>query len=108
MSWDDLDTNKYAWPSFEEAEADPAAATAFLQKVLNYRREARSVVEQLINDTPMQWPIKKDSFWWVIMMGIEHERIHLETSSVILRQADLSVVQKVGAFPRCDLGRFHE
>jgi 5-histidylcysteine sulfoxide synthase len=35
-------------------------------------------------------PIKQDSLAWIIMMGCEHERIHIETSSVIMRMLPLS------------------
>jgi len=107
MSWDDLDSNSYVWPSGAEAREDEQRATEFLQKVLNFRHEVRELVDGLIKTRPMEWPVQKDSFWWVIMMGIEHERIHLETSSVIHRQADLSIVQAVPTFPLCDQGRFH-
>lgn len=29
---------------------------------------------------------------WIILMGIEHERIHLETSSVIIRRLPIEEV----------------
>jgi len=108
MSWDDWDSNSYVWQSGAEARADEARAAEFLQTVLDFRRDVRLLVDRMIRTQPMEWPIKKDSFWWVIMMGIEHDHIHLETSSVIHRQADISVVQPVGAFPICDRGRFHK
>lgn len=31
---------------------------------------------------------------WVIFMGMEHERIHLETSSVLIREMDLEFIRK--------------
>ena len=39
------------------------------------------------NHVPIAW----ESPAWMILMGIEHERIHLETSSVLIRQLDLSL-----------------
>ena len=36
----------------------------------------------------MDW----DNPFWIVMMGIEHERIHLETSSVLIRQLPLDQV----------------
>mmetsp|Transcript_62363 Transcript_62363/g.135381 ORF Transcript_62363/g.135381 Transcript_62363/m.135381 type:complete len:1087 (-) Transcript_62363:4-3264(-) len=107
MSWDDLDPNSYVWPSGKEAREDPARALAFLQKVLNFRRDVRVLVNDLMAKQPMEWPIGKESFWWVIMMGIEHENIHLETSSVIHRQATLEHLRKVPAFGSCPQGIFH-
>ncbi len=38
-------------------------------------------------------PIDWNHPWWAIIMGIEHERIHLETSSVLIRQHDLDFVK---------------
>src|SRR5687768_5175301 len=78
MSWDDLDTTHYDWPSVEEVRA--------------YRRRMREVVDRLIRETPLALPVGWDSPWWTIMMGIEHERIHLETSSVLIRQHALDYV----------------
>jgi 5-histidylcysteine sulfoxide synthase/putative 4-mercaptohistidine N1-methyltranferase len=78
MSWDDLDTTHYDWPSVEEVRA--------------YRRRMRETVDRLIRETPLTLPIEWDSPWWTIMMGIEHERIHLETSSVLIRQHALEHV----------------
>ncbi|MBA4142345.1 MAG: 5-histidylcysteine sulfoxide synthase [Nitrosospira sp.] len=79
MSWDDLNTIHYDWPSVEE--------------VRTYRNTVRRVVDKLITDTPLTLPIGWDSPWWTIMMGIEHERIHLETSSVLIRQHALEYVR---------------
>jgi hypothetical protein len=46
----------------------------------------RAAVDKVITETPLTGPITWDSPWWVVLMGIEHERIHLETSSVLIRQ----------------------
>lgn len=75
MSWDDLDSNHYDWPSVEE--------------VRRYRDKVFQLVSQLIDDMPLELPITQDSLAWVILMGCEHERIHLETSSVIMRMLPL-------------------
>ena len=72
MSWDDLNENHYEWPSVKE--------------VTLYRQQVRDKVDQLINEAPLTLPISWGSPFWTIMMGIEHERIHLETTSVLIRQ----------------------
>ena len=79
MSWDDLNTTHYSWPAIEEVRA--------------YRKTVRGMVDRLISETPLTLPIGWDSPWWTIMMGIEHERIHLETSSVLIRQHALEHVR---------------
>lgn len=78
MSWDDLDNRNYNWPKVEE--------------VREYRKEAKELILKLIDETPLTMPIGWNSPFWIIMMGIEHERIHLETSSVLIRQLPLDEV----------------
>lgn len=78
MSWDDLDNKHYNWP---EVEA-----------VREYRNTAKEKILQLIDTMPLYLPIDWDNPFWIIMMGIEHERIHLETSSVLIRQLPLDEV----------------
>ena len=87
MSWDDLNDTSYNWPSVAEVKA--------------YRNKVRAVVDRLITHLPLNLPITWQSPWWIILMGIEHERIHLETSSVLIRQHDLSYVQKHPAWQPC-------
>lgn len=72
MSWDDLNEQHYEWPAVEA--------------VKEYRKRVRALIDQLIDETPLTLPVDWNSLYWVIMMGIEHERIHLETSSVLIRQ----------------------
>lgn len=79
MSWDDLDTANYDWPTIEA--------------VRHYRKTMRNIVDKLICDMPLTLPITWESPWWAILMGIEHARIHLETSSVLIRQHALEYVQ---------------
>jgi len=79
MSWDDLDETNYPWPTVTE--------------VRTYRTEMRRVIDQLIDTLPLELPIHWDHPWWPILMGIEHERIHLETSSVLIRQHALHFVK---------------
>ena len=75
MSWDDLNTAHYDWPG--------------VGTVREYRAAVRARVNEFILSMPLELPIRQDSPAWVVLMGIEHERIHLETSSVIMRQMPL-------------------
>jgi len=75
MSWDDLDSTHYDWPQ--------------VQQVRDYRQKVYQLVHQLIDTMPLSLPITQDSLAWIILMGCEHERIHLETSSVIMRMLPL-------------------
>ncbi|UTV29724.1 5-histidylcysteine sulfoxide synthase [Photobacterium atrarenae] len=78
MSWDDLDSRHYDWPAVADVKA--------------YRKQVASLVNRFIDTMTLKLPITADDPAWVILMGIEHERIHLETSSVIIRQLPLSDV----------------
>jgi len=87
MSWDDLGTSNYDWPSIEE--------------VRSYRKTMRSIVDQLINEATLTLPINWDNPWWIVLMGIEHELIHLETSSVLIRQHTIKHVRPHPAWEPC-------
>jgi 5-histidylcysteine sulfoxide synthase/putative 4-mercaptohistidine N1-methyltranferase len=76
MSWDDLNRAHYDWPSVDA--------------VRRYRRAVRERVDGFIQSMPLELPIRQDAPAWIVLMGIEHERIHLETSSVIMRQMPLA------------------
>ena len=89
MSWDDLNDAHYDWPKVEE--------------VTEYRNQVRAAIDQLIDDTTLTLPVDWNSLYWVIMMGIEHERIHLETSSVLIRQLPTDLLdQKHPAWAICE------
>ncbi len=87
MNWDDLDENNYQWPQVPAVRA--------------YRSEVRGLVDELITTLPLTLPITQESPWWIILMGIEHERIHIETSSVLHRQLPIEMVKSVPNFPLC-------
>ena len=87
MSWDDLDATHYDWPTVDA--------------VREYRKQVRQCVDHLIQTLPLQLPIDWDHPWWVILMGIEHERIHLETSSVLIRQQRLDLVRPHPEWQAC-------
>jgi len=80
MSWDDLNHKTYEWPS-------PAT-------VKSYRDKTRILVDNFIRTCDLSLPINWNDPMWIIMMGIEHERIHLETSSVLIRELPLHCVRK--------------
>ncbi|MEM8780936.1 MAG: 5-histidylcysteine sulfoxide synthase, partial [Cyanobacteria bacterium P01_G01_bin.49] len=62
--------------------------------VWNYRNQAYTIILDLINKTPLNTPIHQNHPLWALMMGIEHQRIHVETSSMLIRQLPLEKVQR--------------
>lgn len=93
MSWDDLNTDHYDWPSIAEVQF--------------YREQVRDIVDNLIRTLPMDQRLGWESAWWPILMGIEHENIHTETSSAIFRQVDLEHIQPSSKWPLCPLQQDH-
>ncbi|WP_372881129.1 5-histidylcysteine sulfoxide synthase [Psychromonas sp.] len=87
MSWDDIDETHYQWPTVEA--------------VRHYRDQVKLQINTFIDEMPLTLPISQSSPAWVILMGIEHERIHLETSSVIIRQLPLNDVTSHSQWPAC-------
>lgn len=87
MRWDDLNDVHYPWPSVDE--------------VMAYRGEVRKIVEQVIQSAALTLPINWSNPWWAIVMCIEHERIHLQTSSVLIRQHALEHVKPHPAWQPC-------
>lgn len=82
MSWDDMSKNEMQWPEVHD--------------VTNYRHEVFNLVCHIINTSPDLGicPITQDSPLWALFMAMEHERIHLETSSVLIREMPLNLLQK--------------
>ncbi|XP_067679037.1 uncharacterized protein [Haliotis asinina] len=84
MSWDDTENyrmgGQFIWPSLDE--------------VVAYRRKVRNLILDQIDNTPLTLPVTMDHSWWGLIMGMEHERIHVETSSVLIRQLPIHLVLK--------------
>lgn len=87
MSWDDLNDAHYDWPTVDAVRA--------------YRHQVKAHILALIDRVDIHFPINWHNPVWPILMGIEHERIHLETSSVLIRQLPTSAVQPHASFPLC-------
>jgi hypothetical protein len=87
MSWDDLNQSHYEWPTVKE--------------VKQYRDKVRETVDAIIHTIPISMPVHWHSPVWALMMGMEHARIHLETSSVIIRQLPIKYLSKDALWERC-------
>ncbi|MEM9456284.1 MAG: 5-histidylcysteine sulfoxide synthase [Myxococcota bacterium] len=89
MSWDDMSKNAMSWPSVRE--------------VVEYRRRVYSIVRQTLATIPAldpgHDPITMQDPAWALLMAFEHERIHIETSSVLLRELPLSLLRRPDVWP---------
>ncbi|CCW59617.1 unnamed protein product [Phytomonas sp. EM1] len=89
MSWDDLNTAHYDWPTVAE--------------VRDYRLKVRTHIDELMRSGKFKLTMpltfsnsvadESNAFWWVILMGAEHERIHIETASVHVRELPINLVK---------------
>ncbi|KNC80580.1 hypothetical protein SARC_07064 [Sphaeroforma arctica JP610] len=87
MSWDDLNEESYDWPT--------------VSYVAGYRKKVRAVVDALITSLPLTMPLDWNSPMYIIIMGIEHEKIHIETSTVLIRQLKINDVIPTRLFETC-------
>ena len=74
-------TPSRAWPSLDEMKA--------------FRNNVRQIVNNVIDHRlPLEdnTEINFSHPFWTILMGIEHEKIHLETTSCLIRQLPLKVL----------------
>lgn len=88
MSWDDLNEENYNWPTVEE--------------VRKYRSLVKTTITNLIKELPLELPIDWESPFWPIIMGIEHQNIHIETSSVLIRQLPIDKLHTEGFGSICN------
>jgi len=86
---DDMQDEDYAWPSVAETQ--------------DFRLKCKAVVVELIRNMPdpREHPITQDNPYWALIMGFEHERIHIETSSVLIRQLPVDAVVMPANWPDC-------
>jgi 5-histidylcysteine sulfoxide synthase len=84
---------------------DPETSAKLNQEIANlewpevgsawqYREKALEMLSEFIEKTPITLPILPDHTLWAFIMGIEHQRIHVETSSMLFRQLPLERVKR--------------
>ncbi|OGO93524.1 MAG: 5-histidylcysteine sulfoxide synthase [Coxiella sp. RIFCSPHIGHO2_12_FULL_42_15] len=77
---EELNHHKYDWPK--------------LSSVWEYRQRVHDLIDDLLQHSEIHHPIDVHSPWWALLMSLEHDRIHLETSSVLMRQLPETVLSK--------------
>lgn len=89
MSWDDMSKNEMEWPPLAEVHA--------------YRRRVYETVAELIETHPGladgHAPVTQDHPLWALFLAFEHERIHIETSSVLIRELPLGLLRTPEHWP---------
>lgn len=92
MLWDDMHKNDMVWPTVGE--------------VYEYRKGVYDTMVDVIMNHPILDDndgkgivVNQDHPMWSLFMGFEHERIHLETSSVLFRETQIDLVQRPKNYP---------
>lgn len=91
MLWDDMHKNEMLWPQVSE--------------VHGYRNQVYNTVKDVILNHPSlddslgPVVVNQHHPMWALFMGFEHERIHLETSSVLFRETPYHLVQSPANWP---------
>ena len=87
MSWDDLSKNKMPWPSVQSVHA--------------YRKVVYQTVSTIIQNLSQKEleDMGQGSPLWSLVMGFEHERIHIETSSFLMNEMPLQFLRFPDGFP---------
>lgn len=65
-----------------------------VEEVWDYRKRAYEKIREAIENTSLDLPITEENPWWSVIMGIEHQRIHIETSSMLIRQVEEKWLEK--------------
>lgn len=65
-----------------------------ISDVWDYRNKVKELVLRFIDNEPLMAEPDFEHPMWALHMGMEHERIHFETSSVLMRQYPAHYVEK--------------
>lgn len=87
MSWDDMSKNSQSWPPLVE--------------VISYRSKVYKLIKKIIEEHAgfEKLLLSRESGVWVLLMCFEHERIHIETSSVLFREMSHELFKKPAQWP---------
>jgi 5-histidylcysteine sulfoxide synthase/putative 4-mercaptohistidine N1-methyltranferase len=89
MSWDDMSKNEIVWPRIEV--------------VHEFRKKVYDTVCGVIENHPdldgKHEAFGQDHPLWALFMGFEHERIHIETTSVLIRELPIDLVASPMQWP---------
>ena len=73
---------------------DVASNWPTIPEVREYRKAIFNIIHEVIDSVDLSnQPISQEDPVWAILMGLEHDRIHFETSSVLIRQLDADLVE---------------
>mmetsp|Transcript_16943 Transcript_16943/g.39058 ORF Transcript_16943/g.39058 Transcript_16943/m.39058 type:complete len:646 (+) Transcript_16943:171-2108(+) len=88
MSWDDMAKNEMTWPTVWQVHQYRQYVYETVSHVIRrVVQQEQDQERQQINATDSS-PLSENHALWALLMGMEHERIHFETSSVLIRELE--------------------
>jgi 5-histidylcysteine sulfoxide synthase len=63
-------------------------------QVWRYRQQVYEHICELIQNLEISYPINSEHSLWALIMAIEHQHIHIETSSMLLRQLPVEQLRR--------------
>lgn len=87
MSWDDMNKNEMEWPSVATIHAYREKVYTLISETIK-THPGLDFLDRTIGNAPLQ-----NSPWWALWMGMEHEKIHFETTSVLIRELPIEFVE---------------
>ncbi|MEA2139137.1 MAG: hypothetical protein QOG56_2287 [Solirubrobacteraceae bacterium] len=91
MSWDDLSKNEALWPTVAETREYRGVVHADVVRIIREHPDFDALPLGAAQPTPVGVH--------AVLMGCEHERIHIETSSVLIRELPVRLVRRHPAWP---------
>ena len=94
MTWDiNTQDNKINWPTLEEVSAYREKVYNLVTNIINNNEQLFTT--KISDETPLD-----ETPLWSLLMSFEHERIHLETSSVLIREMQIEQVRNPKYFTK--------
>lgn len=90
MGWDDLSKNEMTWPAIERVHEYRATAYKRVLDIIETHPDIGNAAVKVDQQHPL----------WALFMGFEHERIHLETSAVLMRELPVTLLRRPEAWPK--------
>ena len=81
-----MSKNEMKWPSVEEVHS---YRKTIYEKIVDFIKNCSE-----LDESPEKRNFLHTSQLWALWMGMEHEKIHIETSSVLIRELPLNLVER--------------
>lgn len=97
MSWDDMSKNEQVWPTVAQVHGYRALVYQLVRDIILKHPELDPEYRQ-----SHQIEINLEHPLWALFMGFEHEKIHFETSSVLMRELPFAWVERPKYWPHTE------